>query len=303
MESENDFSCSGTRNVFRQRSLRDERTVRHLRGFLSRKFFSPSGVFFAIAIVSVGCLHAGWRDSLSSDVAGPVPPIRPFEAEFRMGWSDIDAARAKVTIGYQGENVRVAGSGATTGLARLLWQLDATLEATSATPNFQTVYSIQQESYAKRTIAIQIVSRPDGIWRLRENNPPGENPARWTNLKISPLRDLFSGTLFIRSKILSPGETVSTIVYPGDAPFLVEMKSLGVEKIAIAGSPREAIKLDLKIHRINMKKGESLEAHEKFQNGTVWLSNDADRIPLRIEVNIFVGYVFAELESITFKAR
>ena len=259
--------------------------------------------FLAIALFSTGCLHAGWRDTLTPDTAGPFPPVRPFEAEFRMGWSDIEAARAKVLIDYQGENVRLAGSGGTTGLARMLWQLDATLDATAAMPDFQTVYSIQQESYAKRSLALQIVSRPDGIWRFQENNPPGENPPKWKKIKIWPLRDLFSGVLFIRSKKLAPGESVSTIIYPGDDPFLVEMKALGTEKITVSGSPREALKLDLKIHRINLKKREELEPHKKFQNGTVWLSNDTDRIPLRIEVNIFVGYIFAELESITFKPR
>lgn len=292
--------------MFRRGALQVKRPVEPLRHCLPGRFFSRRRFLplsFALALIFIGCLHAGWRDSLSSDVAGPVPPLRPFEAGFRIGWSDIEAARANVKIGYRGENVRVVASGATTGLARLLWQLDATLEATSALPNYQTIYSIQQELYAKRSITIQIVSRPDGIWRLRENDPPGENPARWKNLKISPLRDLFSGTLFIRSKKLAPGETVSTIIYPGDEPFLVEMKSIGTEKITIAGSQRDAIKLELKIHRINMKKGETLETHEKFQNGTVWLSNDADRIPLRIEVNIFIGYVFAELDSITFQAR
>lgn len=272
----------------------------------SPEIFFPACNFpaiLAIALFSISCLQAGWRDTLTPDAAGPFPPVRPFEAEFRMGWSDIEAARAKVVIGYRGEDVRLAGSGGTTGLARVLWQLDATLDATSALPNFQTIYSIQKESYAKRSISIQIVSKPDGIWRFRENDPPGENPARWKSIKISPLRDLFSGMLFIRSKRLAPGETVSTIIFPGDAPFLVEMKSLGTEKITIAGSPREAIKLDLKIHRINLKKGDALETHEKFQNGTVWLSDDADRVPLRAEVNIFIGYVFAEMESITFKPR
>ena len=271
------------------------------------RVFSPAGIlpaFLAIALFSTGFLHAeGWRDTLTLDTAGPFPPVHPFEADYRMGWSDIEAARARVVIDYQGEHVRLAGSGGTTGLARMLWQLDATLDATTSLPNFPIIYSVQKENDAKRTVTIQIVARPDGVWRLRENIPPGENPARWKNIQISPLRDLFSGVLFIRSKNLEPGGTVSTIIFPGDLPFLVEMKSLSTERIKIAGSPREAIKLDLRIHGINLKKGEALEPYGKFQSGTVWLSNDADRIPLRVEVNIFIGYVFAELESINFKTR
>lgn len=259
--------------------------------------------FLAIVLFTAGGLQAGWRENLTPDVAGAFPAIRPFDAVFRIGWSEVEAARATVSIGCQGNDVRLSGFGGTTGLARMLWQLDASLEATSALPDFQTVYSMQQESYSKRTLVTEIVSKPDGIWRLRENYPRGENPARWKKIKISPLRDLFSGMLFIRSRKLDPGETVSTIIFPGDSPYLVEMKCLGTEKIPIAGSTRDAIKLDLRIRRINLKKDNALEPHGKFQNGTVWLSNDSDRIPLRAEVNIFIGYVFAELESINFKTR
>lgn len=265
---------------------------------LARCFFLYSlGFFFCWS----GCLQAGWRDRLTPDAVGPFPLVRAFDAEFRIGWSDIEAARAKMSLSYQGGNVLLSGSGATTGLARLLWQLDATLDAETVKQNFKTIYSVQVEKYANRSITTQIVDRPDGIWRLRENQPPGENAARWKKIKISPLRDLFSGMLYIRSQKLVPGETVSTILFPGDSPFFVEVKCLGTEKIPIAGSQRDALKLDIRIHRINLKKGHALETHGKFRSGTVWLSDDADRIPLRAEVNIFIGYVFAELETINFK--
>ena len=259
-------------------------------------------VVFAFVFCFASFAVAGWQEGLTPDTAGPFAPVRPLEAEYRIGWSDVEAARAKINIGYRGDDVLLSASGGTTGLARALWLLDATLTATSAKRNYQTVFSFQYEAYTNRSISTQIVSRPDGIWRLRENFPPGENPAKWKKVKISPLRDLFSGMLFIRSKNLAPDETVSTIIFPGDSPFLVEMRSLGTEQLSIAGARREAIKLDIRIQRINLKKGKRLEPHGKFQGGTVWLSNDADRIPLRAEVNIFIGYVFAELEAVQFKA-
>jgi hypothetical protein len=44
-----------------------------------------------------------------------------------------------------------------------------------------------------------------------------------------------------------------------------------------------------------------LEPHRKFRRATIWLSDDADRIILRIEAQIFVGTVFAELQSVRFE--
>jgi hypothetical protein len=43
-----------------------------------------------------------------------------------------------------------------------------------------------------------------------------------------------------------------------------------------------------------------LEPHRKFRRATVWISDDANRIPLRIEAQIFVGTVFAELQAMRF---
>lgn len=257
----------------------------------------------ALAVaLTAPAISAPWQASLTPDAASPTPTVRPFEAEYRIGWTDIEAARARIKICRDPDRLRLEGAAETTGVARVLWQLDATINSSTSLPGLQTISTTQEEKYAGRSILTQIVARPDGIWRLRENFPPGENPARWKRIKLSPLRDLFSGMLFIRSQTLAAGETVSTVIFPGDAPFLVTIKSLGVETLTLAGLSREALKLSIELQRINLKKDLRLEPHGKFRTGTVWLSNDSDRIPLRAELQIFVGYVFAELESIRFNS-
>ena len=42
----------------------------------------------------------------------------------------------------------------------------------------------------------------------------------------------------------------------------------------------------------------SLQPHKKFQRGTVWVSDDEVRLPLRVEVKVFIGHVFAELAEV-----
>jgi hypothetical protein len=147
-----------------------------------------------------------------------------------------------------------------------------------------------------------MVAKPDGLWVLREAIPGGTTPPKWKRIKLEPIRDLVGGMMFIRSQRLAPGDKVSVAIYPGDAPFLVDIKVLGTESISVGGTRRDALKLDLHIQRINLKKGGRLEPHSKFQSGTIWLSNDADRIPLRAEVRLFIGYVFGEIASCKFTA-
>ena len=59
-----------------------------------------------------------------------------------------------------------------------------------------------------------------------------------------------------------------------------------------------AIKLDLRLKRIG--KHLELEPHKKFRRATIWVSDDAERLILRIDAQIFVGTVFAELQSVRF---
>jgi hypothetical protein len=241
--------------------------------------------FFLAAFFLALPIACAWQSTLSPIVTGPFPEIRPFLAEYRLGWAEIEAAKARAAISYQGKNAILTSSGATTGLARTLYQLDASLDATADRASLQTIRSEQNEKYATRTLSTRIEGNKGSLTSLRE----------W----IAPdaIRDLFAASLFIRSQSLAKGEKVRTLVFPGGSPFLVDIESLGPEKITIANSPRDALRLDIKIQSVNTKKGNALEPHRKFRSGTLWLSNDPDRILLRAEVQVFVGYVFAELSS------
>jgi len=73
---------------------------------------------------------------------------------------------------------------------------------------------------------------------------------------------------------------------------------VGREKISVRAGTYNAIKLDLKLKRIG--KHLELEPHKKFRRASIWVSDDAERLLLRIEAQIFVGTVFADLQSVHF---
>lgn len=238
-----------------------------------------------------------WQSTLAPLTAGPFPEIRPFIAEYRLGWAEIEAAKASASISYNGKNAILTSSGATTGFARTLYQLDASLDAVADRASLQTIHATQLEKYTTRTLSTRIEGENGHITSLREWISPDAKPGKWKPVKIAPIRDLFAAALFIRSQSLAKGKNVRTLVFPGGSPFLVDIESLGPEKITIANAPRDALRLDIKIQSVNTKKANALEPHRKFRSGTLWLSNDPDRILLRAEVQVFVGYVFAELSS------
>lgn len=257
----------------------------------------PPLLFIAAFFTALTWLPA-WESTLLPTAPGPFPELPPLQAEYRLGWAEIEAAKARVAILHDGKNAILTSSGGTSGFARTLYQLDATLDATADRASLQTVRSTQAEKYATRTLSTRIEGKNGSLTSLREWISPDSKPSKWKPVKISPIRDLFAASLFIRSQNLAKGEKVRTLVFPGGSPFLVDIESLGFEEITIGGTPRNALRLDIKIQSVNTKKGNTLERHHKFRSGTLWLGNDSHRILLRAEVQVFVGYVFAELTTL-----
>ena len=80
--------------------------------------------------------------------------------------------------------------------------------------------------------------------------------------------------------------------------ILLPSSVIGREEISVRAGTYKAIKADLRLERVG--KHLELEPHRKFRRATIWVSDDRDRILLRIEAQIFVGTVFAELQSVRF---
>ena len=257
-------------------------------------------VMLAAVVLSVCQSAEPWSDRIGPETPGPFPLVRPFSGEFRFGWSDIGAASAKASLGYSGDEIIVEVQGGTDGLARALWQLDARHKAVILKEGLKPVAFEQLEKYANKRVRTEAVFKPDGLWRIRAVTPDPKNVAKWKRIKVEPVRDIVSAMLLIRSQGLNNGDRIGVVAFPGDAPFLVEVTVAKREQIKIAGALRKAIKLDFQIQRIDVKNKDRLAPHGKFRSGSVWLSDDEDRIPLRAEVDIFIGYVFGELESLRF---
>jgi hypothetical protein len=118
------------------------------------------------------------------------------------------------------------------------------------------------------------------------------------DFSLPNLFDLYSASLYLRSQALKQGNVYRLAVYPATNPYLAIIKVTGREKISVRAGTYNAIKLDLQLKRIG--KHLELEPHKKFRRATIWVSDDAERLILRIEAQIFVGTVFAELQSMRF---
>jgi hypothetical protein len=242
-----------------------------------------------------------WKKEVSLVPPGKFPELPSVKMHFVFGWSNVlKAGEADATILHKRGEYRAVVYGGTKGIARGLWTLDAQHVAAVFAPSLQSKRYIQIERYGKRTIETQVQFDSTGLNRLRKTQG-SKDPEKWKRLNFTPVHDVIGGVLYVRSQPLKTGDEIGLVCFPGDSPYLVIVKVEQHETIKCMGRDRPAIRLSLAIRKLEVEKKKPTAAvdYGKFKSGSVWVSDDALRLPLRAEINVFIGFVYGELTSFT----
>ena len=253
---------------------------------------------FAFLVFCSSSLAENWEATLSKDPIGNFPELRPLRASYRFGWSGLTAATGDVHFTKLAENkFQLDGTGRTIGFVRALYKLDASYQAIASAQTLQPIETQQTESYRSKKIVTHLTFTNNGVTRARtEGKGTAETKIRQYN--FPNLFDLFSAMLYLRSQPLKDRSVYRVVAYPATNAYLATVTVIGREKISVHAGSYSTIKLDLRLKRIG--KHRQLEPHRKFRRATIWVSDDAERLLLRIEAQVFVGTVFAELQSVSF---
>ena len=253
---------------------------------------------FAFLAFCSSSLAENWQATLSKDPAGNFPELRPLRASYRFGWSGLTAATGDVHFTKPSENkFQLDGAGRTIGLVRALWKLDANYQAAASAQTLRPIETRQIESYRSKEFVTRLTFTNNGVTRVRTEGKGGAE-AKTRQFNFPNLFDLFSAMLYLRSQPLQDRSVYRVVAYPATNAYLATITVTGREKISVHGGSYNAIKLDLQLKRIG--KHLELQPHRKFRHATIWVSDDAERLLLRIEAQVFVGTIFAELQSVHF---
>ena len=257
----------------------------------------------AITIVLASCtgsLAADWQATLSKEPAGNFPELRPLRASYRFGWSGVTAAAGEVHFTKPSDDrFQLEGTGRTIGFVRALWKLDVNYRALANAESLGPLETQQTESYRSKQIVTHLAFTSTGVTRTRIEGPGSATETKTKQFILPNLFDLHSAALYLRSQPLKRGSVYLLAVFPATNAYLATITVVGREKVSVRTGSYNAIKLDLQLKRIG--KNLELEPHRKFRRATIWVSDDAERIILRIEAQVFVGTVFAELQSVHFE--
>jgi hypothetical protein len=253
-----------------------------------------------------GCLAvtspaADWQSTITKDPPGSFPELRPLHATYHFGWAGLTAAAGDVHFTkVSGHRVQLEGTGRTVGFVRALWKLDVNYHALADAETLRPIEVRQTEAYRSKKIVTHLSFNGAGVTCERIEGRTAAEQSKTRQFSFPNLFDLHSAMLYLRSQPLSNGSVHRIVVYPATSAYLATVTVIGHEKISVHAGTYNAIKIDLQLHRLG--KHLELQPHRKFRRATIWVSDDADRILLRIEAQIFVGTVFAELQSIRIEA-
>jgi hypothetical protein len=244
-------------------------------------------------------LAATWQGTLTKDLPGDFPELRPLSATYRFGWSGLTAATGEVHFTKSSEGrFQLEGTGRTIGFVRALWKLDVNYHALADAQTLRPVETQQTESYRSKKITTHLAFTNNGVTRARTESEGVSGGTKNRGFSFPNLFDLHSAMLYLRSQPLRDRSVYRVVVYPATSAYLATVTVVGREKISVRSGTYNAIKIDLQLNRLGKKL--DLLPHRKFRRATIWVSDDSDRILLRIEAQVFVGTVFAELQSIRF---
>ncbi len=238
-----------------------------------------------------------WAKEITSAKPGTHPPLRPTKLLYQLSWKgQVQAGHVVFTFGAKGSNEKILKTtcvGGSEGVAAQLFPYSFDMQGQINKSDLSPVLMHCSETDKNETQVTTVRYFP-GMVNVKEISRPhstGVDQTMSRTFAFAPVFDAFTSMLHIRSQALKQGDEIVLVIHPFAAPYLAKIQVLGREKI----NGNNAIKLNINLTKIN--KDLSLKPYTKMKKATLWISDDADRIPLELRVATFIGDVRMTLEK------
>ncbi|MBA4745083.1 MAG: DUF3108 domain-containing protein [Muricauda sp.] len=224
------------------------------------------------------------------------PAFKPGEwLKFRIHYGILNASYA--TLHLTSENLdnipvyHVVGKGRTTGFASIFFKVDDTYESYFGREHgkpYKFIRKIDEGGYTK-DIEIEFDYDKDKAILIDNKNDIKKNIAIHDGIQ-----DLISASYYLRSNYnleeFEEGESINLdMLFDDDGVFKFQLKYLGKEILRTKFGKVECLKF-----RPLVQSGRVFKEKESL---TLWVSNDWNKIPIRIKADLAVGSLKADLDG------
>ncbi len=215
--------------------------------------------------------------------------------KFRVHYGIFNASFATLHLkngSVNGESVyHTVGKGKTIGLARLFFKVDDTYESYFSKKDEKPLKFIRKIDEGGYTKDLEI------HFDHNNRNATVHNKKENTQKKISTtndIQDLLSAFYYLRNnydaKDLKKGKYITlNMLFDDDEPFKFKLKYLGKQTIKTKFGKVKCLKF-----KPYVQSGRVFKAKESL---TLWISDDDNKIPIRIQADLRVGSLKADLHA------
>lgn len=241
-----------------------------------------------------------WREQITPLVVRPHAELKPLGLYYEVSWSQLmQAGTIRIDIEPRGDDwIEASAEARSVGAARLLWSYESRTEVRIAARTLYPVclehvqtehgkQSAYQVRYGAGAVTLESTTQTrDGAQTERDMRP----------LPVERIRDILSTLLFLRQSELNAGQRIRLVVQPLESLFLVTFRVIGPEMRQVLGKTWKTIRLEMSLSGI----GEDFAPVDdnKLRGATLWLSDDAHRVPVEIQADLFIGYVSMRLAGL-----
>ena len=239
-----------------------------------------------------------WKAELTSPTLGVHPKLAPSVLDFELSWkgainsgnlriefAPADAKKAGVYV--------VRSSASSLGAAAMLFPYKSNFWSELDPATFRPRLFHSVETDAEETTTTKVTHFADRVESSESTKTLATGVSKTSDkiFKFAPVFDIFSAMLHVRSQKLDAGDQINLLVCPFKTPYLLRV----VVKDREVHNGRNAIRLTVGMRKINRDTLE-LQPYKKLKkDATLWLSDDADRIPIELRADAFIGDVRATL--------
>jgi len=259
-----------------------------------------TGRFFFISalVTSLAFAAPGWKNEISSPALGSHPPLKPVALDYKLSWKGlIDSGKVRMEFGSPATkkpgSFVITATGGSHGAAAAIYPFKLNFYSELNPKSFRPQYfhSVETDAKETETTFVQYFNDRSESKRITRDSSTGKDTTKNETFTFTPIFDLFSAMLHIRSQNLAPGEAITLAIQPFNNPYLLRVKCVDRE----IHNGQKTIRLTVGMQKIDRKTGE-LKAYKKLKkDATLWLSDDTDRVPVEIRASAFIGDVRATL--------
>ncbi len=252
--------------------------------------------------ISISCALSApvWKKELSPSKPGHHPAITSSTLDFTLSWKGMVKA-GQLRMEFAPKGVKKPGvfvtkcSASSLGAAAKLfpYSLSCWSEIDRTTLSSRHFRGTEKDDKENNVITNRYSAGTVSVHEVTKVTRTGSVNTDTFSFPYGPARDLISAILYVRSQKLDPGEEHTLLLMPFRNPYLLKVKVEAKE----THLDRDTLRISFGLTKID-RTSYALAPYKKLKKPvTLWLSDDADRIPIELRASAYIGDVRAVLTN------